>query len=194
MANRRISPRGLVLAALTVVAAVVLVSIWPRTTADTTGSSPQGQSPQGAVPAVDPAIPPALGLERMEAERPAPSVRRDLFRFGAATPEPAAGQDPGTGQTPQRPGGGRRGTPIPQQPVEQLPVAPAPPPPIPLRVVGIAQTDRGAVVALSDGKSTFQGRVGEVVEGRWRIISIGVESVVIERVDGTGRQTLRGPG
>jgi hypothetical protein len=145
------------------------------------------------VPAVDPAVPPALGLERMDGARPAPSVRRDLFRFGAAAPEPAAGQDPGA-QAPQRPAGGRRGTPIPRQPVEQLPVAPQPPPPIPLRVVGIAQTDKGAVVALSDGKTTFQGRVGEVVEGRWRIVSIGVESVVIEKVDGTGRQTLRGPG
>lgn len=95
---------------------------------------------------------------------------------------------------PQRTPAGRRGAQPPQQPIEQLPVAPPPPPPIPLRVIGIIGTAAGPVAVLSDGKATFHGRPGDVIEGRWRVVTVGVESVVIERVDGTGRQTLRGPG
>ncbi|HUF23102.1 MAG TPA: hypothetical protein VMN81_03160 [Vicinamibacterales bacterium] len=191
MAASRVTPRTLVLAAAAVAALVVLVAIWPRGTADTTRSSPQAPPRDARAGQVDPAVPPALGLEEMEAERSVPANRRDLFRFGAATPEPAEGAGPG-GQTPQgQPGGGRTGA-APPQP--DLPVLPPPPPPIPLRFVGLAETAKGKVASLSDGKFVYNAREGDVIEGRWRIVKIGTESLVIERVDGTGRQTLRGPG
>ena len=192
MAAKQITPRTLVLAALTVAAAVVLISIWPGGTADNPGSSPAGV-PRDVAPGQDPAVPPPLGLERMEQPRPVPEIRRDLFRFGAATPEPGESAT-GEGQTPQRPGGGRRGTPVPPPPVETPPAEVAPPP-IPLRFIGLTRRSDGVLVAsLSDGKNVFVGAEGSVIEGRWRIVKIGAESLVIERVDGTGRQTLRGPG
>ena len=73
-----------------------------------------------------------------------------------------------------------------------MPAGPPPAPPIPLRYVGYAETPgSGKVAALSDGRFTYHGREGDVIEGRWRVVQIGVESLVIERVDGTGRQTLR---
>ena len=192
MADKRITPRTLVLLALTVVAGVVLVAIWPGAAADTQGSGPQGVT-RAPAPQNDPAVPPALGLERMEQPRPVPQIRRDLFRLGAATPDPEENPNAG-GQTPQPSGRGRRGTPVTTPPpVETAPVEVAPPP-IPLRFVGLAQTSRGPVATLSDGRNVFTAREGDVVEGRWRIVKIGAESLVIERIDGTGRQTIRGPG
>lgn len=193
MAVSRITPRALILAALAVTAAVVLaVTIWPRGTADTTGSSPQGVR-DGGVAESDPAVPPPLGLEQMEAERAVPGNRRDLFRFGSAQPAPNPDEEDAPGGEARPTGGGRRGTQAPP-PIEQ-PALPPAPAPIPLRFVGLVQARDGVkVAALSDGRYTFYGREGDVIEGRWRIVTIGVESLVIERIDGTGRQTIRYAG
>lgn len=69
---------------------------------------------------------------------------------------------------------------------------PPPPAPIPLRYVGYADNPgSGRIAALSDGRFTYNGKEGDVIEGKWRIVRIGVESVVIEYVNGAGRQTLR---
>jgi hypothetical protein len=35
------------------------------------------------------------------------------------------------------------------------------------------------------------GRINEIIEGRYRIITIGEESLQIEHADGRGRQTIR---
>ena len=47
---------------------------------------------------------------------------------------------------------------------------------------------------LSDGRDVYYGRDGEVVDGRYRIVRIGNDSVEMTYVDGRGRQTLRLPG
>ena len=49
----------------------------------------------------------------------------------------------------------------------------------------------GRIAALSDGTFVYHGREGDVIEGRYRIVKIGVESIVMEHVDGRGRQTIR---
>jgi hypothetical protein len=76
------------------------------------------------------------------------------------------------------------------------PLAPPPPqgpPPIPLRFIGLVdapgQTARLAV--LSDGRNVFHGREGDIIDGRYRIVRIGVESIEMSYVDGRGRQTIR---
>ena len=195
MAAKQVSSRTVVLAAVAVVAAVVLVAIWPRGTADTTGSAPQGSRPQTAGQA-DPAVPEPLGLGEISGQRSVPANRRDLFRFGASQPAPNPDAAGGEAQ-PAAPAGrsgrsgrsGRGVAPPPETPVDVQPPAPAP---IPLRYVGYAEDkDKTKIAALSDGRSTFHGREGDVIEGRWRIVKIGVESIVLERVDGTGRQTIR---
>ena len=176
------------LAVLAVTAVVLAVTIWPRGTADITGSGPDRPRDQVATAADDPAVPPSLGLDQMSSEQVAPANRRDLFRFGSAAPAQAPG---GNGQADGGPTPVRR---APQADVEPEPVDPGPPveAPIPLRYVGYAETPgSGKVAALSDGRFTYHGREGDVIEGRWRVVQIGVESLVIERVDGTGRQTLR---
>ena len=48
---------------------------------------------------------------------------------------------------------------------------------------------------LSDGRGApFYGKEGEVVDGRYRILKIGVESIEIAYADGRGRQTIRQTG
>lgn len=188
MAARQVRPRVIVLAALAVAAAAVLVTIWPAGSADRQGSGPGTASGRGPVQqGGDAIVPPSLGLEAMEAPRAAPANRRDLFRFGSAAPAPSGA--PGSGRA-----GGHEGGNEPDETAEE-PAEPAGPPPparIPLRYVGYAETPgTGKVAALSDGRFTYHGREGDVIEGRWRVVSIGVESLVIERVDGSGRQTLR---
>jgi hypothetical protein len=44
---------------------------------------------------------------------------------------------------------------------------------------------------LSDGRNVFYGREGDIIEGRYRILRIGVESIEMTYVDGGGQQTIR---
>jgi hypothetical protein len=55
----------------------------------------------------------------------------------------------------------------------------------------IESAGAGKIAALSDGRFVYHGREGEVIEGRYRIVKIGVESIVMEHIDGRGRQTIR---
>jgi hypothetical protein len=64
-----------------------------------------------------------------------------------------------------------------------------------LKFIGVTEAPGvGKIAALTDCKHTVQGREGETIEGRYRIVKIGVESLVIENVDGTNRTTLRMSG
>lgn len=75
------------------------------------------------------------------------------------------------------------------------PLQPPPPPPITVKFIGVvSRRDVGRVAVLSDGKNVYYGREGEIVDGRWRIVSIGEESLQIEYADGRGRQTVRMTG
>jgi hypothetical protein len=46
---------------------------------------------------------------------------------------------------------------------------------------------------LTDGKGgvPIYGEEGDVVEGRYKILKIGVESIEMAYLDGRGRQTIR---
>jgi hypothetical protein len=72
------------------------------------------------------------------------------------------------------------------------PPGPVGPPPIGtlIKFIGIIDTGTEKIGAFSDCKYTFSGREGEIVEGRFRVVRIGVESAILEYVDGTGRATL----
>jgi len=125
-----------------------------------------------------------VGLERLEEDRPAPGDGgRDPFRTGAA----AAASGEGAGVA--------RPAPLPSPPMVSGPVvAPGPPPlaPIVVKFIGVvSRQDVGRVAVLSDGRNVYYGREGEIVDGRWRIVTIGEESLQIEYADGRGRQTVR---
>jgi hypothetical protein len=70
------------------------------------------------------------------------------------------------------------------------PPPPPPPPPITLRLVAIVQGSGRPLAALTDGRDVFYGREGDVIEGRYRIIKINVESIDIAYVDGRGQKRL----
>ena len=77
------------------------------------------------------------------------------------------------------------------------PVEPPPPPRIPLKYIGDMTDPKNAgkrIAILSDSLGTYHGREGDVVEGRYRIVKIGVESIELAYLDGRGRQTIRQTG
>ena len=72
---------------------------------------------------------------------------------------------------------------------------PPPPPPIPLRFIGVieaSQRSGGRVAIFSDGRgAVMHGKEGEIVEGRYRVVRMGLDSVELTYADGRGRQTIR---
>ena len=72
------------------------------------------------------------------------------------------------------------------------PSGPPPPPPIPLKFIGLVEKADGTRIAvLSDGRRPYHGVEGQELEGQYRILKIGAESLEIAYLDGRGRQTIR---
>ena len=179
--------RQIVLGVLVVVLVFVIVRVWPGTSAapDPASNQPAAtgatRQPPAAAAAAAPA-PPAVHLDVLNGERPTPEpAEQNLFRF-KVKPPPAP---------PPAPVG-------PAQSIEPVvPAGPPPPPPvapITLKFIGIVEApSHGEKIAiLSDGRNApFYGKEGAIIEGRYRILKIGVESVEIAYTDGRGRQTIR---
>jgi hypothetical protein len=73
-----------------------------------------------------------------------------------------------------------------------VPAGPPPPPPIPLKFIALVERANGVKWAvLSDGKVTMYGKDGDAIDGRYRIVKIGAESVEVTHLDGRGRQVIR---
>jgi hypothetical protein len=119
-------------------------------------------------------------LEALKQPSPEPdTIGRNPFRF-KPKPAPAAVSPPSSK--------GSKPGPAPPPP-------PPPPPTIPLKFIGVTEAPSvGKIAALTDCRHTVQGVEGEVIEGQYRIVKIGVESLVIEHIDGKGRTTLRMSG
>ena len=80
---------------------------------------------------------------------------------------------------------------MPTEPVVPVDPGPPPPPPIAIKFLGVLETAGGGKVgAFTDCRATFPGREGEVIEGRYRVVKIGIESAIVEYTDGRGRTTL----
>jgi hypothetical protein len=130
-----------------------------------------------------------LDVRLGELKQPRPgteSSERNPFRFYVkpAPPPPVV---------PKGEGNGRGGPPPP--PIAPVPAEPPGPPPIPLKYIGDLEVPGvGKVAAFSDCRSTMRGREGEIIAGQYRLVRIGVESVVMEYVDGRGRITIRKSG
>ena len=128
--------------------------------------------PLPAVPVVD------LDLDRLRiAGRELGEVERDPFRFRPQAPPPAPRV-----QAPP---------PVFAPPV---PAGPPPVPAIPLRLIGVLTLRDQPVASFTDAHgNTFIGKEGDVLEGRYRLLRIGENSVDVANLDGSGRQTLRTP-
>lgn len=128
---------------------------------------------------------PAVRLDALAQARstaPPSPPERNLFQFEAKAlpppPKPLPGQ-PGADA-------GIAGDPA-------VPPPPPPPPPIQLKFIGIVQSPKQKLAVLTDPstRDVFYGREGDIVDGRFRILRIGVESIEMAYVDGRGRQSIR---
>lgn len=79
----------------------------------------------------------------------------------------------------------------PVAPVYAAPAGPAPPPPIDLKFFGTATSGNGTRQAfLLHGEDVFLASAGDVVQRRYKVISIAANSIVIEDLANNNRQTL----
>lgn len=80
---------------------------------------------------------------------------------------------------------------IPQTPVSTGPTGPPPPPPIDLKFFGTATAASGSRQAfLLRGEDVFLASPGDVVQRRYKILSIAANSIVVEDMVNSNRQTL----
>ena len=134
----------------------------------------------------------AVRLDEMAIDRADPdSERRNPFRFGAAPSSvvvsaPVGDDEPGPAVAPVRR--------VPDSDTTQPGAASqGGMGDVPLTFIGFVESPgiEGRIVVLTDGEMVFHGRVGDVIDGRYRIVGVGLESVDVERIDRRGRQTLR---
>lgn len=124
---------------------------------------------------------------------PAPVRLGDL---GDAPPETAIGRNPfGFGErVVPRETSDVRQTMRPVEPLEIGPPVPQGPPPIALRLTGLMvgpTTDRTMATLKDPATGTlFHGFEGDVLDGRYRLVKVGTQSVVVSYVDGSGMRTL----
>lgn len=146
---------------------------------------PVQQSSTGSVATTPPPVVPALDLDLDRLRTGGGQLReseRDPFRFRPKAPPPAPPVQP-----------------RPQVFVPQPPPGPPPVPPIPLKYFGTysmtVNNQRVQVAAFSDARgNTFTGKVGDVLEGRYRLLRIGQDSVDLAYLDGRGQQSIRMTG
>ncbi len=180
--KRQLILLGVLLAVLAAVA-VYQYNRWPQASLLPAGAYAAAASPARRAPAAASTVPTvrldALAVARNEPKPP--GSERNVFRFQAAAPPPPppvlAGQ-PGSATLPVANAG---------------PPPPPPPPPITLKFIGIVQAPSQKMAVLSDATThdVFYGHEGDIVDGRFRILRIGVESIEMAYVDGRGRQSIR---
>ncbi|SRR5581483_697820 len=139
--------------------------------------------------AVDPTtIDPTLRLDLL-AKVQAVNVEggsRNLFQFGSAPP-PEAPKDAGPRVVPKTPEQVAK-----EQQAAAKPSGPPPPPPINLKYYGYSSV-RGENVKRAfflDGEEILVAGEGELVKKRYRVVRIGINSVVMEDTESKHEETL----
>jgi hypothetical protein len=163
-----------------VLAIFAVVAAW-RYLGSPAPADPVAAAARRAAAAEVPVPPVDVQLDALDASRQAPAEgARNLFVFGAraVTSAPARGPSPG----------------IVFEPVPLAgPTGPPPLPPIPFKFIGLVEgASGGRIAVLSDSRGlVVHGTEGAIIDGRFRILSIGPESIDLAYTDGRGRQTLR---
>ena len=139
-------------------------------------SNPQARQTNGAgSAAASSSLPEPLKLDSLEPVPDEPKVGRNPFTFGVR-PAPPAPPAPPPIYTPPAP-----------------PPQPPWPPPIGLKLVTIVDGPDGRRQAnLKDPTSgtTFVAVEGAIVDGRYKVVKVAQQSVVVSYVDGSGQKTL----
>lgn len=110
---------------------------------------------------------------------------RNVFQFSAPPPPPAP-KTPDPKVIPKIPGQTT------EAPKEAGPPKPPPPPPINLKYYGFSSAKGGGrkTAFFLDGEDILVAAEGETVKMRYRVVRIGVSSVVMEDVEAKRQQTL----
>jgi len=173
--------RGWLLAALGVaLVALVAYQMWPEQSAAPAAPSSNRRTGTARTGAARGEIDPTelkVRLEALEAKRP---------DFGEGERNPFRFQPPPAPPPPKPP-------PISAPVVPPTPQPPLPPPvpPITLKFMGTVEKPGLTLAALTDCKGfSFAAHEGQIVDGRYRLVKIQVESVVLEYSNGTGRTTV----
>jgi hypothetical protein len=125
-------------------------------------------------------LPEAIKLSALKDVREETKGPRDPFGFGVPPRPPEPPPPP-----PQ---------PIVAQPeVPRQPVGPPPRPQIPVKFLGLAEDPSrpGKLVSLSINGAVTVVREGDIVDGKYRLLKVGLESIVMAYLDGQGQQTIR---
>lgn len=122
-------------------------------------------------------------LEALDAEKPGPGeTDRNPFRFQPKAPPPAPAPPPSSKPAP------------PPEDVPVLPPPPPAPPPITVKFIGTVDLPDGITMAIftdcTVGRRNIVVREGGTILGQYRLVKIGLQSVVVEHLDGRGRTTL----
>jgi hypothetical protein len=169
------SPIVYVAAAAALVALLVIARPALNPAANPTEQSSNASVATGPLPDV-PVI--DLDLDRLRvAGRELGEAERDPFRFRPKAPPPAPR--------------------VQAPPPVFAPAAPAGPPPvpaIPLQLIGFIGGDQPVAAFRDAHGNTFRGKEGDVLEGRYRLLRVGPNSVDVANLDGSGRQTIRMTG
>jgi hypothetical protein len=136
-------------------------------------------------------IDPTLKLDLLARLKNAPSEpgsRGSVFDFGAAPPPKVDPVKPGTMVAGR--GGAAAPTAAPAKPAGPPPAPP--PPPIPLKYYGYSNASRGGPrrAFFLDGEDIQVAGENEMIRNRYKVIRIGVNSVVVEDTTNKNQQTL----
>jgi hypothetical protein len=175
-----VSRQLLLLGALAIAVAVVVMTRRADNSADTSQARSNGRSATTATAAAATSVA-DLKLELLKSDSSdlGPSTRNP-FQFRSKPSVPAASAQASAAKPPVV---------IAPPPVPQ---GPPPPPPIALKYIGVLQTAQGRMAVFRDnGGDIVNGREGDIIDGRYRLLKIGVESADLAYVDGRGRQTIR---
>ncbi|MGA2325701.1 MAG: hypothetical protein ABSH05_05380 [Bryobacteraceae bacterium] len=110
---------------------------------------------------------------------------RNLFQFGAAPPPPA----PERKIIPTLPPAASPAAPTDPAPADVKP----PPPPIPLKFYGYSSTPQPGVkkAFFLQGDDIIVAKEGELIQRRYKVVRVGVDSCVVEDGEFKSQQTLR---
>jgi hypothetical protein len=173
------------LQAAAAVGVVLVVVVWMRRPDTPAGTA---AAPSNATRASAPAAAKSTPVDDVKlellktAQAEIEPSRRNPFQFKPKAPPPAP--RPSVPEAVARPAPVIIAPPVPQ--------GPPPPPPITLKYIGVLETTQGRVAAFRDtGGDIVYGKEGDIIDGRYRLLKIGVESADLAYVDGRGRQTIR---
>lgn len=157
--------------------------LWPASPSPSAAGAPRPRGGRAAASQNASADPvPAVKLGSLTSSRSEPAqAPRNPFRYEPKAPPP----EPKPEAPPPSPIDAPRAGPV-------VPAGPPPLPPIQLKFIGMLERADGVKwAALTDGKNLMQGKDGDIIDGRYRIVKIGTESVEVTYVDGRGRQVIR---